>query len=255
MGTNAVRLTAFLRALPFVRSRTVGSQTDERPGAAALALPSHVRATAVLEYTIRMQRRVGLFVGAVALTALGWQQYQIWNLSVALRNQDYIVVPGAVEFVRVRPNLVGDRAVLAFAEYFASHLVSVGYLDLEGRYRAMSEHMSPGLWSRMQTDLEDTLTLFRTIRASEVLQITNIEAERKALPSGEPGFVAVIEGQVERYAGDRRLEQRSEVITVVYRTSPLSQDDPWLFEVVDFIRQSPEEFRRAKLGRSNGGAP
>ncbi len=236
-------LQGVVRSLPWLKGRTVRDEGVSR------VLPSHLRETEMLAYTIRLQRRVGAVFAVGFVGLIGWQQFQLHQVNTALRNQDYIVVPGAADFVRVRPNMIGDRTIMAFARYFAERMVSVGYLDLEDRYRSMRQHMAPALWAELQVDLEETMGLFRAVRAAEVLQIMGVEAERTDLPGGGAGFRAVLQGQVSRYAGERRLEHRTEIIEIWFRTSALSGEDPWLFEVTDFVRSTPEEFRRLEHSR------
>ena len=211
--------------------------------ASASAVPPYVQSLEILAYTIRQQRRVGVVAGIVALGLLGWQQARIYRLTNDLRDQDFLVVPGAADFMRVRPNLVGDEAVRSFAQYFTERLVSVSYLNLEARYETMARHMAPALWALIQRDLEDTARLFRAVQATEVMHLEKIEAVRKNLDGGA-GFVATLNIVVDRFLGERKLESRDEVVTVVFRTSGLSADSPWLFEVEEFVRRTPEEHRK-----------
>lgn len=207
-------------------------------------VPPYVQSLEVLAYTIRQQRRVGIVLGAVALGLLGWQQVRIYRLTQDLRDQDFLVVPGAADFMRIRPNLVGDEAVRSFAQYFTERLVSVSYLNLEARYEAMARHMSPALWALIQRDLEDTARLFRAVQATEVMHLEKIEAVRKNFDDGASGFVATLNVVVDRFLGERKLESRDEVVTLVFTTSGLSADSPWLFEVQEFVRRTPEEHRK-----------
>lgn len=88
--------------------------------------------------------------------------------------------------------------------------------------------------------------MFKAGRITEVASLGTVEAERRELADGEAGFVATLKVSVDRYAGDRVLEQRLEYVTMEFRTSALSADDPWLFEVVEFARRSPDEHRQYK---------
>lgn len=138
------RILERLRMLRFKRE-----EREERDGASSTVAAPYVRALATLEYTIRLQRRVGLVVGLAGLGLLVYQQSLVYQLSADLREQDFLVVPGAVDFVRVRPNLIGDKVILSFARFFTERMVSVGHRTMGARYQEMSRYMSPALWANM----------------------------------------------------------------------------------------------------------
>jgi hypothetical protein len=206
--------------------------------------PPYVQALATLGYTIRLQRRVGILLGVAGLSLFAYQQMTIWNLYGELRTKDYLVVPGAADFVSVRPNLVGDRTIVAFARYFTERMVSVSHRDIEARYGQLEKYMVPALWVHMQRELEQTAAMFKAIHVSEVASIRDIEAERRNLSNGKSGFVATVKVVVDRYVGERKHESKEEVVTIIFQTSHLSGDEPWLFEVVEFVRRSPAEHRQ-----------
>jgi hypothetical protein len=86
------------------------------------ALPPFSSLTAALTVRVRTWRAVCLVVSVVLLAVIAGQQVLLQHKLFAKTNEQYIIVPGAPEFFRVRPGLVPDESVFVFAEYVAAHL-------------------------------------------------------------------------------------------------------------------------------------
>ncbi len=214
---------------------------DKRAVTAAVPdMPSHVRTLSSLDAAIRVQRLTNIALLAGLGLIIGWQQVRIHHLMQDLRDQDYLVVPGASDFLRIRANLIPDAAVLEFATYFTERMINVSHRGATERYEAMSQYMSPPLWAAVQRDLSESLPLLSAISGTELFHLSDVTAVRKTT-GNKTAFTATIHGRVEKFAGPRRLADSDEVVTVDFRTAPISGDEPWIFEVTAFERRSAQE--------------
>ncbi len=58
-----------------------------------------------------------------------------------------------------------------------------------------------------------------------------------------------VQGQLERYSNDAKLESNEEVITIRFRTTRILPEKPWFFEVENISRKSRDEYARDELAR------
>jgi hypothetical protein len=209
---------------------------------AAAAAPPYVRAVAVHESTTRWVSRVGL-CALLSLSALvAYQQYQIRDLVGQLREKEFLVVPGAADFVPIRANLIPDRVITEFATYFVSQLVSVTDQNIERRYQSMERFLAPGLAAKLDQELKRKSAVLRSLHGAEVFDPLGEPSVERTTLEGKATFVAKVRGKVARYALGQMLESSLEVVTVTFRTrTTLGAEEPWVFEVVELVRRTEDE--------------
>lgn len=232
-----------------------GSQQAQVRAAATDA--PYVRAVGVYEGVARWVTRAGLvaLLGSAGLHAC--QQRRIHGLAEALRAKDFLVVPGASDFVEVRANLIPDRVVVAFAEYFASQIATVSERTIQGRHDALAHLMSPALEARLEQELSTKAAILREVKGAEVFDQLGTPEIRRVTMHGRPMFEAKVRGRIERYALGRALEASVEVITLRFGTRQhLGPEEPWVFEVAEIERRTEaEQLEYDRSVRMAGGAP
>lgn len=234
-------------------------QSDETHWTTAQEVPPYVSSVAVLRSGLKMQRRVGavVFLGLIGL--VGYQQWHIAGLMHKVRTKEFLVVPGAADFLPVRANMVPDASIIAFARYFTDRMISVSDRTLNTRYSELRQYMTPALEVELEEQLRSKMTLLKDVRGAEIWASSAKPVIRRETRSdGLTYFVARIAGQVDRYALQRPLGMTREVATVTFRMrSSLSADDPWIFEVTSFERRTvaqQDEWDRARARTVNAAA-
>lgn len=209
---------------------------------AAATAPPYVRAVAVHETTTRFVGGVGLLSAGLLIGLVVMQQYRIHALVNEVRTKEFLVVPGAADFVPIRANLIPDRVITEFASYFAGQMISVTDSNIERRYQSMSRFLAPALEAELEQELLRKAAVLRSLHGAEVFDPQGEpEVERKT-EEGRAIFVARVRGRVERYALGTVLEGTTEVATIVFRTrSTLGAEEPWVFEVIEFVRRTEDE--------------
>jgi len=239
------------------RRKAADHEQDTGAHAAAVDAPPYVRALAVHEQTTRWVSVSAGLVGLSLLSLVAYQQYRIVGLVEEVRAKEYLVVPGAADFVPVRANMISDRVVTEFADYFVAQMVSVTARNLERRYDAMSRFLTPALEARLAQELATKAELLRALHGAEVWDsLGTPDVRRFTGPNGQSMFEAHLRGRVARYALGEVLQSEVEVVTVTFQTrSALGAEEPWVFEVVDFIRRSEDEHQRHERRQriSSGG--
>lgn len=217
--------------------------------AAAAAAPPYVRAVAVHESTTRWVSRVGLASLGALVCLVGFQQTRIHALVQEVRAKEFLVVPGAADFVPVRANMIPDRVVTEFVIYFTTQMVSVTDSNIDRRYRALAHFLTPDLEARLEQELERKAAVLRSLHGAEVFDLLGEPEVQRRTVDGRAQFEARVRGKVARYALGQVLESTTEVVTVTFRTrSALGAEEPWVFEVIEFERRTEDE--QLELDRS-----
>lgn len=233
-------ITAHLKQMWARRDAAAEVSRDEAQ--AALQAPPYVRAVAVYEHTLRLVAGTGLVAVVLLGGLVAWQQVRISALVQQVRDKDYLVVPGAADFVEVRANMVPDNVIVRFVEYFTTQMVSVTDRNLERRYAALAHFMTPALEARLSQEIERKAAVLRSLHGAEVFDPLGEPQIERIVVGDRVLFEARIRGRIERYALGRALDSSVEVITVQFRTrSSLGADEPWIFEVVEFVRRTEAE--------------
>lgn len=238
MNTSFVRQMFARRE---ARAEAARQRAQERAATAA-RVPAYVRAVAVHKSTTTLLLRAcgGLSLGLLAL--VGWQQMRITELVHEVRAKEFLVVPGAHDFVPIRANLIPDAQLAGFVSYIADQLISVSYRNLQRRTDALAHLMTPGLSAQLDQEVPGKAKLLTSLQGSEVFQPLEAPQITRTTQSGRTQFEATVRGEVVRYALGRQLDSTTEVVTVVFRPrNTLGAEEPWVFEVVDFARRSEDE--------------
>ena len=210
--------------------------------AAATAAPPYVRAVAVHESTTRWVSRVGLTTLGALVCLLAFQQHRISELVHEVRTKEFLVVPGAADFVPVRANMIPDRVVTEFTTYFTTQMVSVTDSNIDRRYRALAHFLTPELEARLTQELERKSAVLRSLHGAEVFDLLGEPEVQRRTVDGRTLFEARVRGRVARYALGQVLGSTIEVVTVTFRTrSALGAEEPWVFEVIEFERRTEDE--------------
>jgi hypothetical protein len=209
---------------------------------AAVTAPPYVRAVAVHEATTRWVGRVGLCLLLSLGGLVGYQQYHIRELGAQLRQKEFLVVPGAADFVPVRANMIPDRVVVEFAAYFVSQMVSVTDSNIERRYQAMGRFLEPALAGKLDQELKRKAAVLRSLHGAEVFEPMGEPVVQRKTVEGKATFEAKVRGRVARYALGQALDSSIEIVTVTFRPrSSLGAEEPWIFEVVELARRTETE--------------
>lgn len=218
------------------------ASTEASQQAAAAAAPPYVRAVAVHESTTRWVSRVGLGSLGALVCLVAFQQHRIHALVQEVRTKEFLVVPGAADFVPVRANMIPDRVVTEFVTYFTTQMVSVTDSNIDRRYRALSHFLAPDLEARLAQELERKAAVLRSLHGAEVFDLLGEPEVQRRTVDGRALFEARVRGRVARYALGQVLESTVEVVTVTFRTrTALGAEEPWVFEVIEFERRAEAE--------------
>jgi hypothetical protein len=231
------------------------TKKKEAPEEAANELPPFLAMTAVYRDRLRVAKAWTIGVTVVCLVLLALQEARFHGALGKYTNREILIVPGAVDFMRVRPNILPDNVVYYFAEYIAEAVGTFNHLNVETKANRVGEFFTPQFRERYLSDLRRNLKTWRELSVTEVFvpsPATKFTLRKD--DQGTPHYVVDVHGQLDRYSNDTKLLSTPEVLTIKFRTSRIVAERPWFFEVEDITRMSLEEWSRDKDARERLGS-
>jgi hypothetical protein len=183
-------------------------------------------------------------VGALCALTLG---YFLNHKLFERMGSEFIIVPGAADYIRVRPNLIPDSAVFAFAEYVASHAGTFSYRNAKESFAIIGERMVPELKGRFLRDTDARLTEWSRRRVDQVFAYE--PARRLDVLTDDFGakYALVVKGTRTQYADGTLLQETAENLYLVLRprlsVKPGTRADESLFQIerLEWVTSSQAE--------------
>lgn len=124
-------------------------------------------------------------------------------------NSEYIVVPGAAEFLRVRPNLIPDAVVKDFAQFVATYAGNFTHRNAKDHFETVAERMTPELKGRFLRDAEGRFSEWNKRRVDQVFAFEPIDIHVASDKFGAK-YVLVASGRRSQYADGTLLQETDE---------------------------------------------
>ena len=149
---------------------------------------------------------VGVFLAGVSTVTSGvLLQHKLFEKM----NSEYIVVPGAAEFLRVRPNLIPDTVVKDFAQFVATYAGNFTYRNAKDHFETVAERMAPELKGRFLRDAESKFSEWNKRRVDQVFAFEPIDIHVSSDKFGAK-YVLVAQGRRSQYADGTLLQETDE---------------------------------------------
>ncbi|HYX31593.1 MAG TPA: hypothetical protein VE954_00675 [Oligoflexus sp.] len=215
-------------------------------------LPPFVATHAIYSDRLRMLKGILLAVFVLSAGVIGYQENRYQRLASSIVDKDFIIIPGAVDFMRVRPGLVPDNTVFMFAEYIAESMGTFNYANVEQRIERISQYMNPSFKETVTLEVKQKLPLYKELLATEIfIPETPTKYDlKKEHESGVPVYVVDVKGHAERYSGPQKIQEGDEIATITFRTTRIMPDRPWMFEITDIKRRTVQEYRSEQVAKA-----
>jgi len=173
------------------------------------ALPPFESQMALLKSHCAKWKLMAWMGGLTTLGSMGTSTYLLRHELFQKMNSEYIVVPGAAEFLRVRPNLIPDSVVKDFAQYVATYAGNFTYRNAVDHFETVAERMAPELKGRFLRDAESKFSQWTKRRVDQVFAFEPIEIQLVNDSFG-PKYVMVVTGKRSQYADGTLLQETDE---------------------------------------------
>lgn len=146
-----------------------------------------------------------IFAAASLVTSAVLLQHKLFQKM----NSEYIVVPGAAEFLRVRPNLIPDAVVKDFAHFVATYAGNFTYRNAKEHFEIVAERMVPDLKGRFLRDAESKFSEWQKRRVDQVFAFDPVEIQVSSDKFGAK-YVLLARGTRSQYADGTLLQETDE---------------------------------------------
>lgn len=231
MDSNPIKekIEALLHRLK--RKKDLNEQNNETKRE---SLPPFLASQVILNDRIRVFKSLcGVFaLGFVVSTGL---------LLTERERKEIIVVPGAPDVMRRRAGTIPDELVFAFAENVARQLGTFSYRSVARQYRDVSELMAPEFKHRFLYSAEKQFPIFQELRVDEIFDFDPVTKFEIKNDTKGPKYHVEVRGQTKKYIEGNLRDTVSEVFVFELVTTPMRNDRPYLLEIANFRRSTPEE--------------
>lgn len=161
---------------------------------------------------------------------------EVVSLHQQLREKEYILAPGVVDFTHASPSTVSDDYVTDAAMSFVQTLGNVNPLNIDEQLKRLAKFMSPELKVRFEMEAAPWKDTVKEENLTETVKVTDQEIRS----NGEGQYKATILVKRERYADGQLLGNVTEAIEMVLQLVPPVQGKEWFLQI--------NELRRAETG-------
>ena len=182
---------------------------------------------------------------ALALVSLAFvalffcSRIEVAHLSTKLREKEYILAPGVLDFTPVAPQSVPEshirNAVMDFLETFGTFSPA----NIGEQYDRLAESMSPELRVRFDAESAPWIDRVKSEGISQILSVT-----QKEIRTNDGGYYQVTaSGQKDTYVNGEHLGSTDVVIEMVLKLVPPRAGKRWYLEIVKLTSEDANAFR------------
>jgi len=202
-------------------------------------LPKYISfRAALLHNRLTLQYVILIVTGVLCVQFLG-SRFEIHSLNKKLREKEYILAPGVMDFTAAAPQSVSDSYVEQAVTDFLSLLGNVTPTNVDDQYTALSEFMSPQLKIKFTAESVDVKNRLKSENIAELLSIT-----QKEIRSNGQGYYKITAiGRRDTYVSNEYLGHADEVIEMVLQLVPPKSGKRWYLQINALSRSSANAFR------------
>lgn len=226
------------------------SEKRESQILSSTTIPPFMVSNAVLQDRLRVAKIFSFGVVVVCVGIVGLQEWRFKGALEHALNKEFLIVPGVVDFMRVRPGIIPENVVFYFAEFMADQVGTFTYANIGERYKRASEFMSPALRESFLMEYHKKEKDYKELAVTEIFSPQPVSKfEQLKDDAGNPYYLVHIRGTLDRYSNDQKIASEEEIFTLRFRTTRIVADKPWFFELTSLERQSSEEFARSESAK------
>ncbi|MBX3041377.1 MAG: hypothetical protein KF789_11780 [Bdellovibrionaceae bacterium] len=203
---------------------------------------------AMLKHNLTLQYLLVIHLAAFALN-FAFSRYEIHGLQMKLREKEYILAPGVMDFTPASPQSVSDSYVVNAAMTFLGMLGNVNAANIDEQYKRLASFMSPELSIQFEEEAREWRETVKAENISEILRVTDRE-----VVSTDDGFYKVTAiAQRERYSNAENLGHVDEIVEMTMRLVPPVKGKEWFLEITSLKRGRADGFKPSTSGgKANG---
>ena len=203
-------------------------------------LPKYVSfKAAMLKEKLTLQYILAIHLAAFA-ASFAMSRYEVHDLQTKLREKEYILAPGVMDFTTAAPQSVSDSYVVNAAMSFLAMLGNINAANIDEQYQRLSTFMSPELRIQFEEEVREWRETVKAENISEILRVT----DREVVATDEGFYKVTAMGSRERYSNSENMGHVDEVIEMTLKLVPPVKGKEWYLEIMNLKRTRADGFKR-----------
>lgn len=168
------------------------------------------------------------------------------HLYQKLREKEYILAPGVMDFTTASPQSVPDSYINDAVTDFLSNLGNINPNNVDEQYRSLSRFMDKRLKIKFEMETADWVQQVKSENISQILTIT--EKEIKSDEHGSYKIVAL--GRAEFYTNHQYLGYEDQAIEMILKLTPPKNGKRWYLQINSLSWSKAKTFEtKSKLSK------
>ncbi|MBT4761933.1 MAG: hypothetical protein HOO06_09575 [Bdellovibrionaceae bacterium] len=187
------------------------------------------------------------------ISVLFFSHYLVSRLEISklhgqLREKEYILAPGVLDFTKASPQMIPNSYIHDAATDFLSSLGNISASNIDEQYSSLKRFMSKELRVQFSVDTADWIEQVKTDNISQILKVTDVE-----ITSNSSGAYQVIAlGRVSFYSEQQFLGHEDQVIKMILKLVPPESGKRWYLQIGSLSWEKAETFRaKSNLSKPN----
>ena len=193
---------------------------------------------AMLKERMTLQYVLAIHMAAFALN-FAFSRYEIHSLETKLREKEYILAPGVMDFTTASPQSVSDSYVVNAALSFLGMLGNINAANVDEQYKRLATFMTPELRIQFEEESHEWREAVKSDNISEILRIT----DREVVVTAEGFYKVTALTSRERYASSESLGHVDEVVEMTMKLVPPVKGKEWYLEITSLKRSRADGFK------------
>ena len=168
---------------------------------------------------------------AILLTLLCTQyavsRWEIYSLHKKLREKEYILAPGVMDFTTASPQFVPDAYVSDAVSDFISNLGNVNANNIDQQYGGLQRFMSDQLKIAFEIEMGNWI---EQVKREGIAQIISVK-DKEIITNDNGSYQVVANVLVDYYAGKQYLGKEDQVIEMMLKLIPPERGKRWYLQI------------------------
>ena len=164
---------------------------------------------------------------------------EIASLHKALREKEYILAPGVLDFTTVSPQAVPESYINDAVSDFLSDLGNVSASNIDEQYNSLKRFMSDELKITFDMEMSDWVEQIKREGIAQILSVTD-----KEITTDDNGNYRVIASvSVSYYAAKHYLGDEKQVIEMTLKLIPPQKSKRWYLQITSLTWSKADTFK------------
>jgi len=231
----------------FAKAKIASSPEESYKGVNLRILPQYISYKAALLREKLTLKYILALVTCLFIFHYLSSRIEISNLYTKLREKEYILAPGVMDFTTASPQMVTDSYINDATTDFISNLGNVNATTIDEQYSSLKRSMSDDLKIQFEIDTSDWIEQIKNEKLSQIIKI--IEKKITSNERGDYKVVAMV--RADFYTEQQYLGYENQVVKMTMKLVPPDKQKRWYLQITSLSWEKAETFRtKSNLSKS-----